>query len=162
MPLCGIISSESLGMLPAVWAKECENLLEVTVVTGCDTQLEQQATRGHKAWLKSGEAPRWIGAGRAGQRSPGRAGVHASASPPPAPRLPPQNARRRCSATSWLILVITEGYFKWCILGKKKAVEMEHNFITDKCQNSALTSPKQKRSHLEYWHNLKKIRHGYS
>lgn len=86
MPLCGIISSESLGMLPAVWAKECENLLEVTVVTGCDTQLEQQATRGHKAWLKSGEAPRWIGADSAGQRSPGRAG----ASPPPAPRLSPK------------------------------------------------------------------------
>lgn len=74
MPLCGIISSESLGMLPAVWAKECENLLEVTVVTGCDTQLEQQATRGHKAWLKSAEAPGWIGADSAGHRQqPGSA-----------------------------------------------------------------------------------------
>lgn len=62
MPLCGIISSESLGMLPAVWAKECENLLEVTVVTGCDTQLEQQATRGHKDWLKIRKPSRWIAA----------------------------------------------------------------------------------------------------
>lgn len=82
MPLCGIISSESLGMLPAVWAKECENLLEVTVVTGCDTQLEQQATRGHKAWLKSGEVPGWIGADSAGHgRQQGRAScilLHAS------------------------------------------------------------------------------------
>lgn len=69
MPLCGIISSESLGMLPAVWAKECENLLEVTVVTGCDTQLEQQATRGHKGWQRSGEAPRWIGADSSAPRA---------------------------------------------------------------------------------------------
>lgn len=59
MPLCGIISSESLGMLPAVWAKECENLLEVTVVTGCDTQLEQQAARGRNDWLETAQPRRW-------------------------------------------------------------------------------------------------------
>lgn len=29
MPLCGIISSECLGMLPGAWAKRCENVLGV-------------------------------------------------------------------------------------------------------------------------------------
>jgi len=61
MPLCGIISSESLGMLPAVWAKECENLLEVTVVTGCDTQLERRTPRGPADRQGGCRVPPWRG-----------------------------------------------------------------------------------------------------
>lgn len=98
MPLCGIISSESLGMLPAVWAKECENLLEVTVVTGCDTQLEQQATRGHKDWLKIREPSRWIAAdtARRGQQpgSAPRAGLTRRRTLPPVlPHASPEKPR---------------------------------------------------------------------
>lgn len=144
MPLCGIISSESLGLLPAVWAKECENLLEVTVVTGCDTQLEQQATRGHKEWLKMRTPWRWMAAGRAGHgQQPGSAAgaglAHTPVLPPVLPHTSPKKKTttcRRWSTIAWQILVITAGYFRWWILEKKKkAVETKHNFRTDKCQN---------------------------